>query len=92
MLTWLLRRDPGALLLVVLLVALALLASIASGPPRSPEPYEPPPPCRLVPGRPGRGAMRDASAPRPATTPAASTGAGGWERGRDRPQAASQAP
>jgi hypothetical protein len=50
MLTWLLRRGPGGLLLlVVLLVALALLASVASGPPRRPEPYEPPPPCRLVP-------------------------------------------
>jgi hypothetical protein len=44
------RRGPGGLLLVVLLVALALLASIASGPPRRPDPYMPPPPCRLVPG------------------------------------------
>jgi hypothetical protein len=44
-----LLRRPGGLVLVVLLVAFALLASMASGPPRRPEPYEPPPPCRLVP-------------------------------------------
>jgi hypothetical protein len=50
MLIALLRRGPGGLLVAVLLVALALLASIASGPRRRPEPYEPPPPCRLVPG------------------------------------------
>jgi hypothetical protein len=48
MLIALLRRGPGGLLLAVLLVAFALFASIASGPPRQPEPYEPPPPCRLV--------------------------------------------
>ena len=45
-----LLRRPGGLLLVVLLVGFALVASIASGPPRRPKPYEPPPPCRLVPG------------------------------------------
>jgi hypothetical protein len=49
MLIGLLRRGPGDLLLVVLLVALALLALMAAGPPQRPEPYEPPPPCRLVP-------------------------------------------
>jgi hypothetical protein len=45
-----LLRRPGGLLLVVLLVGFVLVASIASRPPRRPEPYEPPPPCRLVPG------------------------------------------
>lgn len=54
MLSWLVRRDGGGLLLV----AFALLASIAAEPPRRPKPYEPSPPCRLVPSR--AGAWRDA--------------------------------
>ncbi len=48
MLIWLVRRL-GGLLLVVLLVAFALLASMATGEREPPRPYEPPPPCRLVP-------------------------------------------
>jgi hypothetical protein len=56
-LSWLLRSLGGVL--VVLLVALALLAAMAAGPPRRPEPYEPPPPCRLVPSR--AGAWSDAT-------------------------------
>jgi hypothetical protein len=50
-LSWLLRRRGGGVLLG-LLVALALLAAMAAGPPHRPEPYEPPP-CRLVPSRAG---------------------------------------
>jgi hypothetical protein len=56
-LIWLLRR-PGGALLVVLLVAFALLASTAIQEPQPPKPYEPPPPCRLVPSP--AGAWRDA--------------------------------
>jgi hypothetical protein len=56
-LIWLLRR-PGGQVLVVLLVAFALLASFATGKPEPPKPYEPPPPCRLVPSP--AGAWRDA--------------------------------
>jgi hypothetical protein len=56
-LIWLLRR-PGGQVLVVLLVAFALLASLATGEREAPKPYEPPPPCRLVPSP--AGAWRDA--------------------------------
>jgi hypothetical protein len=48
MLIWLVRRL-GGLLLVVLLVAFALLASMAIEEREPPRPYEPPPPCRVVP-------------------------------------------
>lgn len=57
MLIWLLRR-PGGQVLVVLLVAFALLASFATDGREPPKPYEPPPPCRLVPSP--AGAWRDA--------------------------------
>jgi hypothetical protein len=56
-LIWLLRR-PGGAFLVVLLVAFTLLASTAIEEPQPPKPYEPPPPCRLVPSP--AGAWRDA--------------------------------
>lgn len=51
MLSWLVRRVGGGVL-VVLLVAVALLASMAARPPRRPEPYEPPP-CQWAPSRAG---------------------------------------
>jgi hypothetical protein len=75
MLIALLRRAGG--LLLVLLVGVALLASIASGPARRPEPYEPPPPCRLVPGP--AGAWSDAQCLR---APARHRASGVDRRGR----------
>jgi hypothetical protein len=53
-----LLHRPGGWVLVLLLVVFALLASFATGEPESPKPYEPPPPCRLVPSP--AGAWRDA--------------------------------
>ncbi len=47
MLSWLVRRLGGGVL-VLLLVAFALLASMATEEREPPRPYEPPPPCRLV--------------------------------------------
>jgi len=44
-----LAQRPGGRVLVVLLVAVALLASFATEERQPPKPYEPPPPCRLVP-------------------------------------------
>jgi hypothetical protein len=58
--------PPWWLLLVVLLVGFALAASIASGPPRRPEPYDPPP-CRLVPGPAGAWSDAQCLRARPAT-------------------------